>query len=282
MISSQLDEFSRAICQTYNVEDPSTFWTCRPHFTRLLASGFLADLLSTQLGYCVSGQGEIVQAGSGSSARIVLPSGAQLDILLVDPTVLDDKLFSYPSHGMMGFAAGADHAELVLERYRHVEPYRNDVFDRQAALVRQPDQVLRAMELAEVRAGWEAFRIRSVTRPIPLVLLQSKPALEFAWQYDPGTLLPLQAICPGSSAYRLFYATKLLGEVSGPRNTEALLRISRHKSHFVRWAALQALFAVDLDAARERLAGAVDDPHPRVREAAQSALTRLARVKRAS
>jgi hypothetical protein len=282
MIPSQLDEFSRAICQTYNVEDPSTFWTCRPHFTRLLGSGFLADLLSIQLGYCLSGQGEIVQAGSGSSARIVLPNGAQLDILLVDPTVLDDKLFSYPSHGMMGFASGGDDARLVLERYRHVEPYRNDAFDRQAALVRQPDQVLHAMELTEVSAGWEAFRIRSVTRPIPLVLLQSKPALEFAWQYDPGTLLPLQAICPGSSAYRLFYSTKLLGAVTGQRNVEALLRISRHKSHFVRWAALQALFAIDLDVGRERLATAVDDPHPRVREAAQHALTHLARIARAS
>ncbi|KYF48009.1 hypothetical protein BE04_47885 [Sorangium cellulosum] len=275
MITAQLSSFSAAISETYNIEEPSTFWTCRPHFERLLGSGFLADLLSTQLGYCLSGQGEVIQAATGSSARVMLPSGVQIDILLLDPTVDDDKLLSYPSHVLMGFASASDDARLVLERYRHVEPYRNDVFDGRAMLEKQPDQVLRPMDVSEVSAGWEVFRLRSVDRPIPLVLLQSKPFLDFAWQYDPGTLMPMQAICPNSSAYRLFYTTKLLGEVTGRGNIESLLRISEYKSHFVRWSALQALFAVDAEAGRARLAGAVDDPHPRIRGAAKKALARL-------
>jgi hypothetical protein len=248
-----------------------------------LRSDFLAELLRIQLGYCLSGRGEIVRAANGSTARIVLPNGAQVDIVLVEPGGgAEATLTGYPSHAMMGFASALDDTQLALERYKHVEPYRNDVFDRGAALVRQPDQVLRSLEVAEVSAGWEVVRFRAIHRAIPLVLLQSKPVLEFAWQYDAETLLPIQAICPGSAAYRLFYSTKLLAEVRGERNVETLLRISRHTSHFVRWSALQALFALDLEAGRERLATAVDDPHPRIRETARQALRRLARVERPS
>lgn len=282
MMPPRLNEFCTTIFETYDIEDPSTFWACRPHFTRLLSSDFLAELLRIQLGHCLSGSGEIIRAANGSTARIELPHGAQLDVLLIQPDIVDSKLIGYTSHVMMGFASGFDDTRFEIERYKHVAPYRNDVFDRQAALVRQPDQVLRSMEVAEVSAGWEIVRFRSVNRAIPVVLLQSKPLLEFSWQYDSETLLPVQAICPGSAAYRLFYSTKLLAEVRGERNIETLLRISRHTSHFVRWSAMQALFALDLEVGRKRLATAVDDPHPRIRDAAHHALLRLDRIERAS
>jgi hypothetical protein len=291
MMSPHLEVFSHAIDKLYRAEDAGTFWSCRPAFTDLLASPFLAEVVRDQLRCCLTGQGELLKAGSGMSARVELPSGVHLDFLLLDPAALDVQLFSYPWHSMMGMVGGVPRGddgprrgdtELIVERYRHVPPYRNDLFDPHAALAPLPDVSLTPGRVLDVEAGWDAFRIRAVSRAVPLVLLHSKAVLEFAWQYDAVTLEPRQAICPRSSAYRLFYATKLLGEVPAAGSAEALLRISGHPSHFVRWAALQALFSVDPAAAQRRLLEATDDPHPRVRQAAQLAAAQLAASRRAS
>lgn len=282
MMPARLSDFCDEISKTYRTEDPTTFWTCRDPFARLLGSGFLTELLEMQLGYCLSGRGEIVKAANGTSARIALPGEAHLDILLVDPGSLYSSLIGYTSHAMLGYAPELGDVGLVVERYHHAGAYRNDVLDRGAKLTRQPDQLLRGGQVVTVEAGREVFRFGGVARAIPLVVLQSKPCLDFSWQYDAATLAPVQSICPASTAYRLYYSTKLLAEVPGARNAETLLRISHHPSHFVRWAALQALFAVDADAGYARLAAATDDPHPRIRDAAARALQQLERGRRAS
>jgi HEAT repeat protein len=115
-----------------------------------------------------------------------------------------------------------------------------------------------------------------VGSPIVLVILQSSPFLDFSWQYDPSTLRPFQAVSPNVNAYRLYYATKLLAEVHAEGSAESLLRISEHKAHFVRWAAMQALFRLDHGRAAERLTAALDDAHPSIRNASRKALDRLA------
>lgn len=82
-------------CRPGPRERPSTFWSCRAPFQALLGGRSLEELARAQFEYCLSGTGELVQAATGSSARVALPCGGQLDILLLDPAVEIDKLLSY-------------------------------------------------------------------------------------------------------------------------------------------------------------------------------------------
>ena len=51
--------------------------------------------------------------------------------------------------------------------------------------------------------------------------------------------------------------------------SDALLdRLSRHPAHFVRWAAIQGLGAVNPEKAVERLKQSLTDEHPHIRRAA--------------
>lgn len=276
MPAPRLDAFLDAAAKVLDPADPESFWSCREPFRALLTSGFLAELLQRQLGFCLSGTGELIQAGTGFSGRLALAGGMQLDILLVEPGHAPDELIGYPSHVLIGVVGRTAHARLTLARYRHGASYRNEQFDAETALAREPDELLGAGDVAGVRAGREVFRLVAAAAPCAVILLQSKPFLQYAWQYDPDTGKPRQAICPDSATFRLFYTTRLLKEIQGPGNVAALLHISHHRSHFVRWSALQALFANDRSAALERLEEALDDPHPRVRDAARRALGRAA------
>jgi len=276
MLPAQLAAFVEAASATLDPLDGESFWSCREAFRGLLASGFLSELLSVQLEYCLCGDGELIQAGTGWSGRVALPNGMQLDILLVEPGSAPDELIGYPSHVLMGFSASVSGAALTLGRYRHGASYRNDLFDQEEVPLREPDQILRMNDVADVAAGRELFRFLSADAPITVVMLQSKPLLQFAWQYDVDSLRPARAICPDPATFRLFYMTRLLKEIPAPGNIESLLRISHHRSHFLRWSALQALFANDQATALARLEEAADDPHPRIFTAARNALGRLA------
>jgi HEAT repeat protein len=52
--------------------------------------------------------------------------------------------------------------------------------------------------------------------------------------------------------------------------------IKNHPDHFVRWGALRAVVAIDLEEGTQALAmAAVEDPHRHVREAAAAALQKV-------
>jgi HEAT repeat protein len=57
---------------------------------------------------------------------------------------------------------------------------------------------------------------------------------------------------------------KLLGALGDPSATDALIALTSHPRHFVRWAALQALGLIDGEKAGRRLRDFTDDRHPEI------------------
>lgn len=272
----ELEEFLAAIAPTAE-RDWQAFSALAPAFARLVASPFLETLLHAQVDHCVHGGGELVQAATGNSARLPLPNGMQIDLLLIDRDEQRDELIGYPADALIAMRAADPNARLTLARYRHGPGYRNHVFDVAERLEPVGEEVLGPGDVARVRAGSEVFRLAGASAPLVFVILQSRPRFTFAWQYDPRTLAPEVAVCPDSAAYRLFYAARLLRDVDGPGRSAALDRIARHPVHFVRWAAIQALCATDPARGLEKLDAAQADPHPRIAAAARAALARLDR-----
>jgi hypothetical protein len=269
-----LARFGREISDVLAGADSESFWLCEEAFRRLLASDFLLELADGQLATCF-GNVLAIQALKNNFGRIAAPLGLTIDVILVEAANSGESLLTYPSHLMLGTPPMFDHSELTVELLAFDGDVESDNFDASQVMRAAGTTVFDGGNPMRIQAGRETFRIVSTGSTVPLVVLQSRPVQEFAWQIAADTLRPVQLISPKVSAYRLYYATQLLGHFPSGASADALDRLSRHPSHYVRWAALQALFPLDHLRAELRLRETLDDPHPSIRRSAEKAIARL-------
>jgi HEAT repeat protein len=87
----------------------------------------------------------------------------------------------------------------------------------------------------------------------------------------------LRALSASVDASRLEYTVRLLGELGDPASVPRLLDLTRHRLHFVRWAAVRAVLSIEPGRAVEVLTAAAADRHPHVRRAAERSLQQIER-----
>lgn len=90
--------------------------------------------------------------------------------------------------------------------------------------------------------------------------------------YDRATREPQQSIAASTSDSELVAMARALGAMARPSSIPVLESMFRHRHHFVRWAALQALYRISRDHAMPLLDLAQHDAHAHVRRAARQAL----------
>lgn len=269
--------FGEAAAAAWRPAQPRSFWDCEAAFASLVASDFLSELLHCQLdAYLEYDASPDIQCGTSGYAQLDLPGGLQLDVVHLDEGHSDDILQSHPCDMLMGFRSDEPGVFVDIERYEYPGDYRNEVFDPQTPLVSAGVTRLESGCVQRIEAGKTAFRISDVGAGVMLLLLKSPARMDFSWSYDRETLRSVAGVVPYLPAYRLFFATKLLGQIPRRRSLDNLEALSRHTAHFVRWTAIQSMFSIDFDAAVARLELAAEtDGHPSIRKAARSALDQL-------
>lgn len=90
--------------------------------------------------------------------------------------------------------------------------------------------------------------------------------------YDRTTRVPQQTIAASAADSELVAMARALGAMGRTSSIPVLESMFRHPHHFVRWAALQALYRVSRDHAMPLLDLAQHDAHAHVRRAARKAL----------
>lgn len=275
-ISEALTDFGERLRPCWDWHVPDSFWACEAPLGALIQSDFLAELLESQLtAYLEFDALPVIQCGSSSYAQLGLPNGLQLDILYLEEGRSDRDLQSQPYNILLGFKSLDDRSFVEIELFEYPGQYRNEIYDPHTRLIPLGKTKLRGSSIQRVIAGRNAFRIAAVRGPVLLVLLKSPPAMDFSWTYDRESLTATVGMVPQMQAYRLYYAAKLLGQITRKKSIASLLALSHHSAHFVRWAALQSLFKVDFEAAVKRLKSATEDEHPSVSRAARQASERL-------
>lgn len=269
--------FGEAAAAVWHSDMPDSFWDCEPAFSSLVASDFLSELLHCQLdAYLEYDASPDIQCGTSGYAQLDLPGGLQLDVVHLDEGHCDDILQSHPCDMLMGFRSDDPAAFVAIDRYEYPGHYRNEVFDPQTPLVSAGLTRLEPCRVQRIEAGKTAFRISDVGAGVMLLLLKSPARMDFSWSYDRDTLKSVAGVVPYLPAYRLFFATRLLGQIPRRRSLDNLETLSRHTAHFVRWTAIQSMFSIDFDVAVTRLKLAAEtDGHPSIRKAARSALDQL-------
>jgi len=258
-------------------DTPGSFWECTAAFNALVASSFLNELLHCQLdAYLEFDASPDIQCGTSGYAQLELPGGLQLDVLHLEEGHSDDILQSHPCDMLIGFRSDDPATFVDIELYEHPGAYRNEVFDPETSLVPAGVTRLAPCRVQRIEAGKMAFRISDVGAGVMLLLLKSPARMDFSWSYDRATLKSIAGVVPYLPAYRLFFATKLLGQIPRRRSLDNLEALSQHDAHFVRWTAIQSMFNVDFDAGLARLRRAAEnDCHPNIRKAAIAALAQL-------
>ncbi|MBO9826921.1 HEAT repeat domain-containing protein [Xanthomonas sp. A2111] len=98
------------------------------------------------------------------------------------------------------------------------------------------------------------------------------------WMVDRSSLQVVQAIASSPIHSELEIMARALGAIrSGGTNT--LETLANHESHFVRWAAIQAMGRTSPSRAMELLESARNDEHPHIRQSASNFLSRIASSK---
>lgn len=105
-----------------------------------------------------------------------------------------------------------------------------------------------------------------------MVRIDYVPFADQTWHFDRENLLSVFPSAAHVSQSTLVCMAKTLGAMRAPEALPHLHDIASHPSHFVRWAAIQAMAKVDRDAAFALLERAAVDPHPHVQSMARNVL----------
>ena len=126
------------------------------------------------------------------------------------------------------------------------------------------------------KAGRDIFVIRSDgAAPTLVVCFSSATTLTTRWEYDAATLARTKLVAADHSVSRLQLLASVLAEMKDPGAVPALEGLMEHPAHYVRWAALQAIFSLDRERGAALLKTAAADPHEHVRTAAIRSLEKL-------
>src|SRR6185437_1152306 len=122
----------------------------------------------------------------------------------------------------------------------------------------------------------DIFVIRSDgSAPTLVACFSSAATLTTRWEYDSATLARTRLVAADHSVSRLQLLASVLAEMKDPGAVPALEGLMEHPAHYVRWAALQAIFSLDRERGAALLKTAAADPHEHVRTAAIRSLEKL-------
>jgi HEAT repeat protein len=165
---------------------------------------------------------------------------------------------------------------VTIGRYR--EPVRSseEIADCASRLLFQGDETVAFGRSSYFKAGQDVFSIRNnAPAPALVACLSSAATLTTRSEYDATTLARVRVVAADHTVSRLQLLASVLAEMKDPRAIPALEGLIAHPAHYVRWAALQAIFCLDREQGAFLLKAAATDAHEHVRSAAIRSLARL-------
>ncbi len=258
--------------------DPNlTFWDCRQYFSSLINSNFLEQLLNYELKKTLDDNLYLPVGGiSEWDLAILMTSNFTLSLKLLDPSLtISNRLYSNSQHSMMAIVGNNDHSSAIIENFYQPAPFPDDILDVTKKLISLGEKKIVKNEINANRAGYDVYRMLSVSEPIAVLFFSTKSLLSLRWEYDLENHLPCRAVSANSNSSRLDYTAKMLGEVCSSTSMTPLKKLMEHPDHFVRWSAVKSAFKIDFDEGVKLLESCRFDSHPHIREAAKNTLSRI-------
>lgn len=190
------------------------------------------------------------------------------------------KIVAQPSHARLFgqasdlFLAPLMKSGVAIARYREPEP--EESAERVRHLRFEGNETVAFGQNSYFKAGQDIFVIRgAAASPTLVACLSSAATLTTRWEYEMATLARVRVVAADHSVSRLQLLASVLAEMKDPSAIPALEGLMEHSAHYVRWAALQAIFCLDRERGAALLKTAATDPHEHVRTAAMRSLAKL-------
>jgi len=165
-------------------------------------------------------------------------------------------------------------APVEVVRYRIATGVDLEVFDPSASLAVLDRRAYTGEPIWERRADRVVHDYRAAA-PFARLCLALRPSIGQRWVFDRSSLrasFPMLGSLDDSGDVAL---CRMVAALPERRALPMLLDLAGHRSHAVRWAAIQAIGKLDGREGRRLLERAAHDPHPHIRAAAQRTLSRL-------
>jgi HEAT repeats len=262
-----LADFVHDVQTQYAVEKPQTFWSCEDAFRQLLAGNGIPAWTSEQL-RTLSKDPHYLGDWSAQEVSLHRGRGWAVSVALFDTP----RRFIH-ALPFLAFYAALD-SELIVDRYRLPEGFRNDVFDPGLRL--EPDGTLnvRRGDLLRLESDRYAYDFH-ISRPLPVLRFVSASMRPLEWLFSKSTRQAWQANDADLGSTQLRIAAYVLGKIAHHSSIAPLRDLAQHPHHAVRWAAIQNLGRLSRSEALVKIREAVNDPHPHVRRAAQKTLDQI-------
>lgn len=263
----QPHEFVEDIQSRYSALEAATFWNCEPLFRRFLTEGSPVRWLNGQLAALLDiefQQSEVAE----KQALMHQGDGWAISVATLEPA----RRFI---HALPYYAYYAPLVEeLVVDRYRLPQGFRNDVFDPSVRISHVDTFSIAKGDVLKLETDQYAYDFR-LTKPLTILRFVSRCVRPLEWLFSRSTLLAWQANDAELRLTQLRVAAHALGKIAHQSSIGPLRRLASHSHHAVRWAAIQNLGRLSRSAALAKIKEAVNDPHPHVKRAAQKTLEQL-------
>jgi len=260
-------EFVEDVQSRYSVLEAETFWACEPLFKRFLGEGSAIRWLNGQLAGLLDGAFQQTEVAE-KQALMHQGDGWAISVATLEPA----RRFI---HALPYYAFYSPLAEdLVVDRYRLPNGFRNDVFDPSLRISHLDTLNIAKGDVLKLETQQYAYDFR-LTKSLPILRFVSRCVRPLEWLFSRSTLQAWQANDAELRLTQLRVAAHALGKIAHQSSIEPLQRLSSHSHHAVRWAAIQNLGRLSRSAALAKIKEAVNDPHPHVKRAAQKTLEQL-------
>lgn len=271
----ELGQFVREVERELSTGVDQGFWKCSGAFRTLARSEFLRTLVNHELNKFLGDALYVPLMSFASQVVIAETDLFQLSVGFVNARTAPatGRLQSLPTHCMLTIV---DATSLPIAEYEQERPKPDDTLNREAKLQFRGKRVWQPGDFIEVRAGHDIVEFQPQAGATSVVLnFSCAPVLDYIWEYDRESLAPVRIVPSDATASRIEYATQVFAKMGDPEYLPALVNLSRHPAHFVRWSAIRAAVELDYETGLKLLEAARSDPHRHVRNAAERTLTKF-------
>lgn len=269
--TTHLDALRQFLDEQVRQDRPERFWDATPVFRRLLHSPALTAFLNDQLERLATGFATVssTRVGAGERCLLLRTNGCGLAMHIIRAEPRPARLYGMTVHRLVGHLSGPP---VLIHRYEQTRPEPHDVLAPARTLAAPKASRLGPGHVFAQQAARDVVAVSAPDGPAVLVILESPPVVPFIWEYDAATLAPVRLIAGSLTASRLEYLALMLGRMGHRASIPQLSRLATHHNYGVRWAAIQAIAALDGSTGLDLVHGALDDPHPQIRAAARRTL----------
>jgi len=265
-----LTDFAKKADALMSSDPCEGFFSLKDHFKHLL---FETDLLKTvslrELQNIAADPSH--QSAAWEPNYIVLAGGPLWQLRVGLYTRSSNYVYTLPQHLMVAVVGSLP---LQANVYRLPEEFTPSIFNSAIRLSQARRQQILPGQIAVIDGRKDVFDVL-IEAPVLTAKLSSSIRQPLQWAFDRDTMLPVQAIAANPIDSELVSMAKVLGALKCATSSYVLAELARHESHFVRWAAMQALGQVAPDTLLPILRLATDDPHPHISRVAGAALRSL-------